>query len=85
MMANPCPTCISLADCDTCLERLRYEGATPDPEPDDCLLCVDIVHLTQAGEIWERVAGRLHLKTVSLTKHCTRHGLAHLIPPGGWQ
>ena len=80
MTANPCPSCVTGADCGTCLERLRFEGATPDPAP--CLTCLDVAHLTDAGEIFERVAARLRVRPKSLARHLRRHGRLDLVSVG---
>jgi len=46
---------------------------------DECLTCRDVEHLTSAGEIFENIAGRLHMKTGSLRVHLTRHQHPELI------
>ena len=74
-LANPCPSCVALDDCRTCLPRLQWEATQLTPEPRPCVRCADIRLLLDAGEHLPRIAERLGVALASVERHCWRHGI----------
>jgi hypothetical protein len=78
---TPCASCVDTATPCPCPAFLAWAP----PEPDVCLVCVDVEHLRLAGELLEQIAPRIldargkPFRLVSLERHLAKHGRHDLV------
>lgn len=78
-MTSPCATCVTMADCASCVAYDDYLAATEPPAPRPCPTCTEVEWLLLSGEAFAQIPGRVGRTRQALERHLHRHQRGDLI------